>query len=328
LTALRIGFGVPRGIGDPTRFGPPNHRHMLGYAQRAEALGFDSVWVPDHFFFERRPGVLVPYPEAWTLMTAIGATTERVQIGSMVLAAAFRHPALLAKMAGALQELTGGRVLLGVGAGNQVAEHTAFGLGFDHRVGRFAEYLEILHGLLANETVTLRGKHYQVVDASLRMPHPPVPIWVAASGKRMLDLAARYASGWNGGGATSPEGEPFRSRLAGLRAACQAVGRDPDQIEISYAPTVLVLPDAAAAREVVDKLTAEPPGRTPEDVRNRSVIGTPDEVAAGLQRIVDWGATHLICSLGAEMFTLWSDSTLELFAHEVLPRVRKMQVTA
>jgi alkanesulfonate monooxygenase SsuD/methylene tetrahydromethanopterin reductase-like flavin-dependent oxidoreductase (luciferase family) len=123
---------------------------MVRYAQRAEALGFDSVWVPDHFFFQGPPGVLTPYPEAWTLMTAIGVTTERVQIGSMVLAAAFRHPALLAEMAGALQELSGGRVLLGVGAGNQVAEHTAFGLRFDHRVERFAEYLEILHGLLHN----------------------------------------------------------------------------------------------------------------------------------------------------------------------------------
>jgi alkanesulfonate monooxygenase SsuD/methylene tetrahydromethanopterin reductase-like flavin-dependent oxidoreductase (luciferase family) len=129
---------------------------MLHYAKRAEALGFDSVWVPDHFFFQGSPGVLTPYPEAWTLMTAIGATTERIQIGSMVLAAAFRHPALLAKMAGALQELSGGRVLLGVGAGNQVAEHTAFGLGFDHRVQRFTEYLEILHGLLRNEMVTGR----------------------------------------------------------------------------------------------------------------------------------------------------------------------------
>jgi alkanesulfonate monooxygenase SsuD/methylene tetrahydromethanopterin reductase-like flavin-dependent oxidoreductase (luciferase family) len=301
---------------------------MVRYAQRAEALGFDSVWVPDHFFFQGRPGVLTPYPEAWTLMTAIGVTTERVQIGSMVLAAAFRHPALLAKMAGALQELSGGRVLLGVGAGNQVAEHTAFGLGFDHRVERFAEYLEILHGLLHNETVTLGGKHYLVVDASLRMHHPRVPIWIAANGPRMLDLAARYASGWNGGGARGPDGEPFRSRLAALRVACQAAGRDANDIEISYAPNVLVLADAAAAREAVETLAAAQPNPTPNDVRNRFVIGTPDEVAAGLWQVVGWGASHLICSLGAEMFTLWSDSTLELFAHEVLPRVRSLQANS
>src|SRR5258708_8811994 len=133
---------------------------MLDYAQRAERSGFDWVWVPDHFFFQTRPGILDPYPEAWTLMTAIGATTGRVQIGSMVMAAAFPHPALLAKMAGALQELTGGRLLLGVGAGNQVAEHTAFGLRFDHRGRRFDQYLQILQPLLAHDGVTMHGRLY------------------------------------------------------------------------------------------------------------------------------------------------------------------------
>jgi alkanesulfonate monooxygenase SsuD/methylene tetrahydromethanopterin reductase-like flavin-dependent oxidoreductase (luciferase family) len=322
MTLLRIGFGVPRGLGDPASLGEPDHREMVHYARRAETLGFDSVWVTDHFFFGQPPGALTPYPEAWTLMTAIGATTERVQIGSMVLAAGFRHPALLAKMAGALQQLTGGRVLLGVGAGNQVAEHTAFGFGFEGRVGRFTEYLQILYGLLANETVTVHGRQYEVVEASLRMHHSPVPIWVAANARRMLDLAARYAMGWNGGGATTPDGEPFRSRLAGLRAACQAAGRDVSEIEISYAPNVLVLPDAAAAREAFDMVGARQAGLSADEVRTRFVVGTPDEVAASLQRIVSWGATHLICSLGVEMFTLWSDSILELFTREVVPRLR------
>jgi alkanesulfonate monooxygenase SsuD/methylene tetrahydromethanopterin reductase-like flavin-dependent oxidoreductase (luciferase family) len=215
-----------------------------------------------------------------------------------------------------------------VGAGNQVAEHTEFGFGFDGRVGRFTEYLQILHGLLANKSVTVRGRHYQLVDASLRMHHPPVPIWVAASGRRMLDLAARYAMGWNGGGATTPDGEPFRSRLAGLRAACQSAGRDPTEIEISYAPNVLVYPDAATAREAVEMASARLPGLPADEVRTRFVIGTPDEVAAHLQRIAGWGATHLICSLGAEMFTLWSDAMLDLFAREVVARLRGSEVSA
>src|SRR6202040_1847161 len=148
-------------------------------------------------------------------------------VGSGVRAPPFRHPALLAKMAGALQELTGGALLLGVGAGNQIAEHTAFGLGFDKRVGRFAEYLQILKPLLANERVTLHGKHYDLTDASLLMPHPPVPLMIAALGERMVRLAARYANAWNGGGAATPDGEPFRSRLKSLQAACTAIGRDP-----------------------------------------------------------------------------------------------------
>src|SRR3984893_12355441 len=242
---------------------------MLDYARRAERAGFDSVWVPDHFFFETRPGVLDPYPEAWTLMTAIGATPARVQIASMGLAARLRHPALLAKMAGALQELTAGRVLLGVGAGNQRAEHTAFGLGFDHRVRRFAEYLQILKPLLANERVTLHGQHYDITDASLLMTHPPVPLLIAALGERMIGLAARYANAWNGGGAATPDGEPFRSRLANLQVACKAIGRDPAEIDISYTINVIVLPDAAATNQVVETLANTPIFRSPDEVRAR-----------------------------------------------------------
>ena len=84
---IRIGFGIPRGIGDPRTFGPPNHRDMLAYGKLAEDLGFDSVWVSDHYYFERPIGTLTPYPEVWTLMSALAATTERVAIGSMVLSA-------------------------------------------------------------------------------------------------------------------------------------------------------------------------------------------------------------------------------------------------
>ena len=322
MAPVRIGFGVPRALGDPSFLPQPDHRMMLDYAQRAERAGFDSVWVPDHYFFETRPGVLDPYPEAWTLMTAIGATTDRVQIASMVLAAGFRHPAMLAKMAGALQELTGGRVLLGVGAGNQIAEHTAFGLGFDHRVRRFAEYLQILKPLMANERVTLHGHHYDVTDVSLLMTHPPVPLLIAALGERMMGLAARYADAWNGGGATTPDGEPFRSRLATLHAACTDIGRDPDEIDVTFTVNVIVLPSISATHEVVDTLARSPLFRSPEDVRARIAIGTPDEVHARLGKIPTWGVSHLICALGAQPFTMWSDPSTHLFVTEVLPHLR------
>jgi alkanesulfonate monooxygenase SsuD/methylene tetrahydromethanopterin reductase-like flavin-dependent oxidoreductase (luciferase family) len=322
LHPLRIGFGVPRLPSDLSPVPQPDHRKMLEYAQRAERLGFDSVWVPDHIYFQTLPGVLDPYPDAWTLMTAIGVTTERVQIGSMVMAAAFRHPALLAKMAGAFQELTDGRLLLGVGAGNQIAEHTAFGLGFDQRVRRFDEYLQILQPLLANERVTLHGRFYQVTDASLLMTHPPVPLLIAALGDRMIGLAARYASSWNGGGATMPDGEPFRSRLATLQAACTAIGRDPTELDVSYTVNVMVFPDAAATERAVATLASGPFFTSAEEVRNRVAIGTPDEVAERLKLIVSWGVTHLICSINAPPHLVWSDSALDLFVTEVVPRLR------
>src|SRR5215210_5438432 len=173
---------VPRGVGDPRHYPQPSPKAIVRYGQRADELGFDSLWVPDHFFIERPKGTLHPYPEAWTTMTGLAMNTKRARIGSMVLAAGFRHPALLAHMAGALQELSDGRLILGVGTGNMPIEHATFGLGFEGRVGRFDEYLRILTALLRNEPVTLRGRHYQVEDARLLMELPPVPIWIAASG--------------------------------------------------------------------------------------------------------------------------------------------------
>ena len=103
---------------------------MLRDAQYAEKLGFDAVWVPDHFYFERPAGIET-FPDAWTLLTAIAMKTERVKLGTNVVAATFRHPSLMAKMAGALQDLSGGRLLLNMGAGNQIKEHAAFGFDFE-----------------------------------------------------------------------------------------------------------------------------------------------------------------------------------------------------
>src|SRR5207249_3499780 len=118
-----------------------------------------AVWVPDHFYMER-PTKIETFPDCWTLLTAIGVSTERVKLGTMVLAAGFRHPALLAKAAGALQELSDGRLILGIGAGNQVNEHNAFDLGFDRRIGRFKEYLPLMARLMDGETVDHEGRHY------------------------------------------------------------------------------------------------------------------------------------------------------------------------
>jgi len=320
--ALSVGMFIPRGVGDPRQFGPPSHKAIVRYGQRADELGFDSLWVPDHFFIERPKGVLTPYPEAWTTMTALALSTKRARVGSMVLAAGFRHPALLAKMAGALQELADGRLILGVGTGNMPIEHETFGLGFEGRVGRFDEYLRILTALLGNDQVTLNGRYYQVEGARLLMPVPPVPIWIAASGERMLGLAARYAAGWNGGGADTETGQPFVSKLAGLRQACRDIGRDPGELEISSFTTAIVSPNERQAAEVVASLRDINGGISAEQVRQRYVLGTPDQVVTGLQRLVEWGVNHLIVSHGAQPSTLWSDQTLELFGREVLPALK------
>ncbi len=320
---VRVGMFIPRGLGDPRTYGPPNHRRIVDYGRRADELGFDSLWVPDHFFIERPKGVLNPYPEAWTTMTALVMATGRARVGSMVLAAGFRHPALLAKMAGALQELAEGRLILGIGAGNQPIEHAAFGLGFDARVGRLDEYLRILTGLLGGERVTLAGKHYHLTDASLLMPSPPVPIWIAATGERMMRLTARYAAGWNGGAANFPDGEPLAAKLVDLRAACQAVGRDFAELEISSFTNVIVSRRANDVAAVVEMLREINGGIDEAEARRRYVIGTPEEVLRGLQAQVRWGINHFIISHGPHPSSLWSEETFDLFAREVMPELKR-----
>jgi alkanesulfonate monooxygenase SsuD/methylene tetrahydromethanopterin reductase-like flavin-dependent oxidoreductase (luciferase family) len=315
---MKVGFGIPRKLGQPPGWHQNTHNEMLKLGQRAEQLGFDSIWVPDHYYFERPPGVLTPYPEAWTLMTALAVTTSRAQIASMVLAAGFRPPALLAHMAGALQELAGGRLLLGLGAGNQVVEHGAFGIEFERRVGRFEEYLKILTALLRGETVTHDSRNYQLKDASLLYQYPPVPILIAAGGERMMRLTAQYAQAFNGAGGNFPQ------KLADLQAACRAIGRDPAEVEVTYSATVVVLPDAASVDSAVEVIAAKPPAVTPEQVRSGGgwVVGTPDQVVERLRQAGALGAQHLVLGLGAEPFTLWSEESLELFGREVLPKLR------
>jgi alkanesulfonate monooxygenase SsuD/methylene tetrahydromethanopterin reductase-like flavin-dependent oxidoreductase (luciferase family) len=317
---IKIGFGVPRGIGDPSKLGRPEHKIGLRYAERAEQLGFDSVWVPDHYYFERPPGTLTPYPEAWTLMTAIGARTSRVQIGSMVMAAGFRPPELVAHMADAFQDLFDGRLILGLGAGNQVAEHTAFGIDFERRVGRFAQYLEILSALMKGDSISVESRHYTLREATLRIEPRRAPILIAAGGERMIDLTARYADAWNPAGGGGEQG--FKTRLGQLHEAMRKYGRDPAAIEVTASATVMVAPDARTADGYVETLSAIPPGGTAEQMRASFVVGTPDQVTAALRQRLDWGVSHLILGIGAQPFSLWSEPMLELFAREVLPALR------
>ena len=315
-------FGVhliSRGDGDPAATPFPSHRVMLEDGVRVEQLGFDSVWVPDHFYFERPAGIET-FPEAWTLLTAIAMKTERVKLGTNVIAATFRHPALMAKMAGALQELSGGRVLLGIGAGNQVNEHTAFGLDFPHRVGRFKEYLPIMCGLLNGETVSFEGRYFAVREASLRTVVPHVPIWIASGGPQMFELTARYASGWNmAGGGTDPAA--IKEKYDGFAAACRAAGRNVKELDVCKMTFAGVAPDATAARTMAAEL-AQKSNLTPEELAARMVVGTPDEIAAWLRTLTEIGVNHHIFSVAeSEQGPSYWDA-VELVTREVIPRVR------
>ena len=206
------------------RTGPgqiPTWPQVRTFGQHAEAVGLDSVWACDHLLSgPPNEGI----HEGWTILAALAASTRRVELGQLVTCTSFRHPALLAKMATPADTISGGRLILGLGAGWYDPEYTAFGYPTDHRAGRFEEALRIIGPLVRGEQVTLAGRYYQVRDALLRPPPDrPIPILVAAKGRRMLRLTARHADAWN----TGLPDELLRRRLAELHAALEAEARDP-----------------------------------------------------------------------------------------------------
>jgi alkanesulfonate monooxygenase SsuD/methylene tetrahydromethanopterin reductase-like flavin-dependent oxidoreductase (luciferase family) len=292
---------------------------MADDGARVEQLGFESVWLPDHFYFVQGSG-LETYPEVWTLLTAITLKTERLLLGTNVLAATFRHPALLAKMAGAIQELSGGRFVLGLGAGNQAHEHGAFGFDFEHRIGRFKEYLPIVTGLLNGETVTFDGRYFKLREASLRTIVPHVPMWLAAGGRQMFELTARYASGWNmAGGGANPD--TIREKYNDFAATCRTAGRNVKDFDICKMTFLGIAADAAGARAMVDELVTRD-NTTPEALSARMVVGTPDEIADRVGALIDIGINHHIFRVApSKQWPNYWDS-VELLAREVIPRVR------
>jgi alkanesulfonate monooxygenase SsuD/methylene tetrahydromethanopterin reductase-like flavin-dependent oxidoreductase (luciferase family) len=220
---MRIGVVVPMAVSD----GPgqlPTWPQVRTFGQHAEVVGLDSVWVCDHLLSgPPEEGI----HEGWTIMAALAASTRHLELGQLVTCTSFRHPALLAKMATTADTVSGGRLILGLGAGWHDPEYRAFGYPTDHRVGRFGEAIRIIGPLLRGETVTLAGSYYQVREAVLRPPPDrPIPILVAAKGRRMLRLTARYADAWNTAWFGLPD-ELLRRRLAELHAALEAEGRDP-----------------------------------------------------------------------------------------------------
>jgi probable F420-dependent oxidoreductase len=213
----------------------------LAMARAAEECGFDSIWLGDHLLYdapERGPW------EAWTLLSALAAVTERVELGPLVACAGFRPPGLLAKMAATVDEVSGGRFRLGIGAGWNEREFAAFGIPFDQRVSRFEEAFAIVRGLLAGERVTFHGRFQSAEDAVL-LPRPArqVPLMIGSNGPRMLAAALPHVSAWNTWfvdyGNTA---EGFAALNGRISEAAERAGRDPAEIERSACAHVVLDP--------------------------------------------------------------------------------------
>jgi probable F420-dependent oxidoreductase len=263
---------------DSLNGGTPRYRDIQTMAQTAEAVGFDSFWLADHVVFRAPEGENVGCWECFTFLSALAAATTTIALGPLVACTSFRNPALLAKMADSLDEISGGRFILGLGSGWNEPEYTMFGWPFDHRVGRFEEAMAIIAPLLREGKVDFHGQYYDVSDAVLapRGPSPQgPPLMIGGTRPRMLRLTARYADAYN----TDTVFSAARvTELWGeMRAACAAVGRDPATLELTSFTSVRILRDGESAQP-----------------NEQAIVGTAEEVARSLQEFADAGVTHLI----------------------------------
>jgi probable F420-dependent oxidoreductase len=218
----------------------PSFEGVVAQARAVEDAGLDSIWVCDHLLShpsdeEPAEGIL----EAWTLLAGLAARTSRVELGQLVTCVTFRSPAILAKMAVTVDEISGGRVILGLGAGWDDREYRAFGLPNDHRVDRFEEALRIIGPLLRGERVTFEGTYHRVDDAVL-LPRPArrPPILIAAFGPRMLRLTAEHADAWNTAWFGAPD-ERLDTAIAEMDAALDAEGRERSSLRRTVGVTVI-----------------------------------------------------------------------------------------
>ena len=227
MTDGRMRIGVVLPIAENDRGTTQSYASIREVAVTAEAAGFDSLWVFDHLLF-RSGGKTSGIHECWTILAAIADATERVELGTLVMCTGFRNAALLAKMAGTLDEVSKGRLILGIGAGWHDPEFEAFGYPTDHRIGRFEEALQVLLPLIRTGTADVEGQ-WAIVRNAVMLPaaRPDIPILIAARGPRMLRLTARHADMSNLAWFASADDPLLAQRTAALDEACQADGRDP-----------------------------------------------------------------------------------------------------
>jgi probable F420-dependent oxidoreductase len=326
LTLPHYGFSLPSGeirVAD-----------AVGWAVRAEELGFDSVWISDHFFYSfARYGIdsgPIASLEPLTTLAAVAAATERVRLGSLVACAPFRHPALLAKAIASLDRLSGSRLEVGLGAGWLQEEFEAFGYRFGTAGERFAvlgDTIEAVRRLLEGGPVTVDNPTVRLDDAEIRpRPERVPPIWLGGKGgPRLLGLAARSADGWNTVWRTSPT--VYASKVEDVRRACERAGRDPATFRRSVGLYSLIGEDAAAARAAFDRGMAAAPGdaMAGDDLdswRADTLSGIPDEVLERVAEFEDLGVEELIVAPWVLPFAIHEPEQVDLFAERVIGPLR------
>src|ERR1700733_8163448 len=283
-----------------------------------ERTGWDGVYFADHFM-PNGPG---PEPldgdilECWSIIAALAATVPRLRLAPLVTSVTYRHPAVLANIAAAVDQVSHGRLTLGIGAGWQENEHAAYGLAagtLAERMDRFEEATQILRSLLSQPRTTFEGQYFRIQDAP-NQPAPvqdPLPLLVGGGGeRRTLAIAARYADEWNAW--TTPE--LLAHKVSVLRAHCEEAGRDPSEIRVSTQALLFLSTDK---EWLADKRQAEQSQPGPP-----RIVGTPDEVADIVARYRDAGADELIIPAFTFRSLARAKDTCDLFMQEVAPAFR------
>jgi alkanesulfonate monooxygenase SsuD/methylene tetrahydromethanopterin reductase-like flavin-dependent oxidoreductase (luciferase family) len=255
----------------------PRFDDLVSMAMAARDVGFEAIWFADHFTMGAEDEMAGVW-EAWTMMAAVAARVPDVQIGPLVTCTGFRNPGVIAKMAEAMDEISGGRFILGIGAGWNELEYRQFGFPFDYRASRFEDAFQIVHSLLRDGQADYQGRFFQANNA-VNIPRGPrtsgLPLLIGSNGDRLLKTVARYADAWNSDWEAGPE--KMAKLIAKVDAACEAVGRDPAS-----------LVKTGSARFAMDDQDAS---------RTDAVAGTVDEMAERLVAFQRLGLRHFVCGL-------------------------------
>jgi len=323
LVVLALLLSVPA-FADPPRirFGiqTPNQGttwdDLVATWKEADALGYDSAWVFDHFIpiFGDQEG---PCLEGWTLLAALAAETNHLQVGALVTGNTYRNPALLAKMATTVDQVSHGRLALGIGAGWFERDHTAYGFTFGtphERARKLGEALQVITKLWSEDHPTFQGKYYRLDHApfaprNVQKPHPP--IIVGGQGKDwIIPLVARYADGWNAVSGVTPDGIRERRRI--IEDECKRIGRTPCPSYVSVLLPLVAITNVPLAGPVV-RFGAR--AVVKKEVAQSILADSPDAIRDRIRTYVDAGATEIILSLRPP----FDRELMRRFAQEIMP---------
>ena len=278
---MKIGFIMPISENPKTNTAP-SYPEIRERALKAEAVGLDSIWLPDHLIYRFPEQPERGIHETMVIWTALAEATSSIELGTLVICVPFRNPAVLAKMAVEIDEISNGRIILGLGAGWHQPEFDAFGISFDKKVERFEEALEIIVPLVREGTVDFTGKHYSAPNGAINpSPKRQIPVLIASKGPRMLDLTAKWADQWNL--AWYGRYSAFAKDRELMHGALDARGRDRASLKITTGINIHFpdLEDIGDAAQNTDKVLS----------------GTVEEIADALVEYADNGVDHVILNV-------------------------------